>query len=68
MPPEIVTRLNGEIRALMADPQVRASLAKVGLEPVSEVSNPADFAKFLATQSDLWGKTAREAKISVELQ
>ena len=67
-PPEIVARLNSEIRALMADPQVRAGLVKAGLEPVTEVGSPADFGRFLAIQYDLWGRTVREAKITVELK
>jgi len=67
-PPDIMARLNREIAALVADPQVRAALAKAGLEPAAEVSNPADFGRFLATQYDLWGKTVREAKITVELK
>jgi tripartite-type tricarboxylate transporter receptor subunit TctC len=65
---EVLARLNREIKAVMEDPQVRAGLVKAGLEPVGEVGSPSDFGKFLATQYDLWGKTVREAKISVELK
>jgi tripartite-type tricarboxylate transporter receptor subunit TctC len=68
MPPAVVALLNRDIKALMADPKVRASLATVGLDPVAEVGSPAEFGKFLAVQSELWGKTVREAKISVELK
>jgi tripartite-type tricarboxylate transporter receptor subunit TctC len=67
-PPAIVDRLNREIKALMADPPVRAGLVKAGLEPVGEVESPTAFGRFLATQYDLWGKTVREANISVELK
>lgn len=67
-PPAVVERLNHEIKTLMIDPPVRAGLVKAGLEPVSEVENPAAFGRFLAAQYDLWGKTVREARISVELK
>jgi tripartite-type tricarboxylate transporter receptor subunit TctC len=67
-PPVVVTALNRAIKAVMEDAQVRAGLATVGLDPVAAVGSPAEFGKFLATQSDLWGKTVREAKISVELK
>lgn len=32
------------------------------------MGSPSDFGKFLAVQYDLWGKTVKEAKISVELK
>ena len=67
-PAEVVARLNGEIKAAMQDPQVRAKLVKAGLEPAGEVESPSSFEKFLAIQYDLWGKPVREAKISVELK
>jgi tripartite-type tricarboxylate transporter receptor subunit TctC len=67
-PPEVVTKLNREIGALMADASVRGRLVKAGLEPASEVAPPKAFEQFLSTQYDLWGKTVREAKISVELK
>ena len=67
-PTEIVAKLNREIAALVADPTVRAALAKAGLEPTPVVGSPAEFGKFLATQYDLWGKAVREAKISVEFK
>src|SRR5262249_39393169 len=67
-PPPIVERLNREIAALLADAPALAGLVKAGLEPVAEMESPAAFGRFLATQYDLWGKTVREAKISVELK
>ncbi len=67
-PTAIVDRLNREIKALIADPPVRAGLVKAGLEPAAEIESPAAFGRFLATQYDLWGKTVREANISVELK
>ncbi|MGE0874571.1 MAG: Bug family tripartite tricarboxylate transporter substrate binding protein [Burkholderiales bacterium] len=67
-PKDIVQRLNKEFRSTLEDTEVRAGLVKAGLEPVARVGTPAEFAAFLATQHDLWGKTVRTAKIAVELK
>lgn len=67
-PREIVTLLNRELKAVMADPQVRSALAKTGLEPANEVASPAEFKKFLDSQYESWGKTIRAAKISMEFK
>jgi tripartite-type tricarboxylate transporter receptor subunit TctC len=67
-PDAIVSHLNRELRAMMENPAVRASLAKVGLEPVAKVGSPAEFAQFLKASNDAWGKTVREANIKLELK
>ncbi len=67
-PKDIVGRLNREIGAALDDTEVRAGLVKAGLEPTAKVGKPEEFAKFLATQHDLWGKTVRAAKITMELK
>jgi len=67
-PAAVVERLNKEIRGAMADPAVRAGLTKAGLEVATTNGTPAEFGKFLKTQDELWGKTVREAQISVDLK
>lgn len=66
--PAIVALLNRDIKALMDDPAVRASFAKTGLEVVSTIAPPAEFARFVAESNASWGKTVREANIKVELK
>jgi hypothetical protein len=56
------------MRSMLQDQQVRASLAKVGLEPIATVPSPAEFARHLAQSNGTWGKTVRDANIKVELK
>ena len=66
--PAIVAQLNREIKALMDDATIRASFAKTGLEVVSSVAPPAEFARFVEASAASWGKTVRAANIKVELK
>jgi tripartite-type tricarboxylate transporter receptor subunit TctC len=67
-PRDIVAVLNRELKVVMQDQQVRAALAKTGLEPASQVDSPAEFGKFLNSQYEAWGKTIRAANISMEFK
>jgi tripartite-type tricarboxylate transporter receptor subunit TctC len=65
MPPDIVARLNTEVRSLFADAEVRKTfLAPQFFE--SLVDTPAELAGFLDTEAKKWGKVIRDAKIKVE--
>jgi tripartite-type tricarboxylate transporter receptor subunit TctC len=63
-PPEIVDRLNKEINAALADPEILARLANIGSEPFS--GSPADFGRFVAVEAEKWGKVVRFAGLKVE--
>jgi tripartite-type tricarboxylate transporter receptor subunit TctC len=63
-PDEIVTTLNKEINAGLADPKRRARLAELGT--VVQVGSPADFGKFIADETEKWGKVVRAANIKTE--
>ena len=63
-PPEIVNRLNTEINAILADPQARSRIADMGASPFAGSS--ADFAKFIAEDTERWGKVIRAANIKPE--
>ena len=67
-PPEAVARLNREFKAMLDDAQIRAQLAKAGLEPVASVPSPQEFAKAFDSAYDLWGRAVREAKATMELK
>jgi len=56
-PTEIVNRLNKEINAGLADPNLRARFAELGAAvlPLS----PADFGKFIADETEKWGKVVK---------
>ena len=63
-PAEIVTLLNGEINAALADPAFIARLAALGVEPFA--STPAEFARFIAAYTATWGEVIRAAHLKPE--
>jgi tripartite-type tricarboxylate transporter receptor subunit TctC len=63
-PAEIVDRLNKEINAALADPEMKAKLANLG--GAAFPGSPADFGKFIANEAEKWGKTIKFAGIRPE--
>ena len=63
-PADIVDKLNEEINAALADPQMKARLAELGGTVLA--GTPADFGKLIADESDKWGKVIRAANIKAE--
>jgi tripartite-type tricarboxylate transporter receptor subunit TctC len=60
-PAEIIDKLNKEINASLADPKLSARLAELG--GTVFVSSPADFSKFIADETEKWGKVIRALNI-----
>jgi tripartite-type tricarboxylate transporter receptor subunit TctC len=56
-PVEIVDKLNREINAGLADPKIKARIIDLGATPMP--GTPADFANFVAAETDKWGKVVR---------
>ena len=63
-PPEIVATLNQHVNEALADAAFEAQLAKLGLGPFT--STPTEFAKFIAAETEKWGKVIRTAGIKAE--
>lgn len=63
-PDAVVQRLAAEVKAAVNDPETRARLQKLGLDPVG--STPAEFAKFIQAESARWGALVKSNNISVE--
>ena len=63
-PAEIVDKLNMEINAGLADPNIKARIADVGGTVLA--LSPADFGKFIADETEKWGKVIRAANIKAE--
>jgi tripartite-type tricarboxylate transporter receptor subunit TctC len=63
-PPEIIERLNREIDALLADPKIKARLAELGGQV--SAGTPADFGRFIAAETDKWGKVVRAAGVKAD--
>src|SRR5262245_18487197 len=64
MPPEIVTRLNTELRKIIDDPEVKNALGRVGFEAFS--SSPKEFEDTIKVQLGKWGKMVKDAGIQPE--
>jgi tripartite-type tricarboxylate transporter receptor subunit TctC len=63
-PTEIVDKLNKEINVALADPKIRARIADLG-SPVF-ASSPAEFANFIAAETEKWAKVIQFAGIKPE--
>ena len=63
-PAEIIDKLNKETNATLADPEFRSRLADLGAVPMSMA--PAEFGKFIAEETEKWGKVIRLANIKLE--
>ena len=60
-PPEIIERLNREVNAGLAQPDIRARLADVGTVPM--VLNAAGFKAYIAAEAAKWDKVVKIAGI-----
>jgi tripartite-type tricarboxylate transporter receptor subunit TctC len=63
-PTEIIDKLNREINAGLADPKLKVRLADLGGTPMP--MTPADFRKFIADETDKWGKVVKFVGIKAE--
>ncbi|KAB2901602.1 MAG: tripartite tricarboxylate transporter substrate binding protein [Burkholderiaceae bacterium] len=63
-PPEVVARLQGEVKKALADPALRERFAQQGALPGGMA--PADFASFVRQETLVWGAVARIAGVKPE--
>ena len=63
-PTEVVDKLNKEINAGLTDPAIKARIAELGSVPMP--MTPVDFAKFIAEETEKWGKVIRALNIKAE--
>jgi tripartite-type tricarboxylate transporter receptor subunit TctC len=62
-PKDIIDKLNREINAGLADPKVKGRLIDLGGVPMSVT--PAEFGKFIADETEKWGKVVKFAGLKV---
>ena len=60
-PAEVIDKINNEINAGLADPNLKARIADFGGTPFA--LSPSDFGKFIADETEKWGKVIRAANI-----
>jgi tripartite-type tricarboxylate transporter receptor subunit TctC len=63
-PPEVVTRLNTELRKVIDSPDVKARFRNVGFEGFS--STPEELGDYIKVQLGMWGKMVKDAGIGEE--
>ena len=59
----IVGRLNEEVNAALADPDMKAKVADVGGTVLP--GTPADFGKLIADETEKWAKVIRAANVKL---
>jgi tripartite-type tricarboxylate transporter receptor subunit TctC len=60
-PPEIIDKLNKAINAVLAEPAIRTRFTELGAEPM--IMTPAEFGKYMADETEKWGKVVKFAHI-----
>jgi tripartite-type tricarboxylate transporter receptor subunit TctC len=63
-PADIITKLNAEINAGLADPKIKTKLADLGSVPMP--MSPAEFEKYIADETAKWAKVIHEAHIALQ--
>jgi tripartite-type tricarboxylate transporter receptor subunit TctC len=63
-PSGIIDKLNREINAALTDPKMKARLSELGTSVL--VTSPAEFAKFIANETEKWAKVIRAANIKLD--
>ena len=63
-PAEVIDKINKEIDAGLADPKMKARFADLGDVPMP--MTPAEFGKFIADETEKWGKVIHAANIKPE--
>jgi tripartite-type tricarboxylate transporter receptor subunit TctC len=63
-PAAIIEKLNNEVNAGLSNPKTKAQLAELGGGEFA--STPAEFGKFIAEETEKWGKVIRAANIKAE--
>jgi tripartite-type tricarboxylate transporter receptor subunit TctC len=63
-PADVITRLNAEINAGLADPKLKSQFTNLGAETFP--ASPAQFGKFIAEYTEKWAKVIRAAGVKVE--
>lgn len=64
LPEEVVDRLNGALKTVLAKPEVVEKLKGLGV--TAEAKSPADFAKFVEDNLEYWRDAVKQTGIKVE--
>jgi tripartite-type tricarboxylate transporter receptor subunit TctC len=63
-PRDIVMKINADVRQIVAEPAIQKQfIAKQLYEPMT--SSPEEFAQFVKSETQRWGKVIREQKLQI---
>jgi len=60
-PPDVIDKLNKAINAVLAEPAMKTRFTELGAEPM--IMTPAQFGKYMAEETEKWGKVVKFAHI-----
>ena len=60
----MISKLNREINAALAEPKIKARLAELGTTPI--VMTPAEFGTFIGAEIERWAKAVKSSGASVD--
>ena len=63
-PPELIRKLNWEIRDALSAPDVRERAIAAGAEPFP--TNPEEFAAYIREETRKWGEVVKAANIKLQ--
>jgi tripartite-type tricarboxylate transporter receptor subunit TctC len=63
-PPAVLTYLQQNVEKVLAQPEVKEKLLAQGASPVG--NSPADAARYVRAETELWNRVIREAKIEAQ--
>lgn len=63
-PPEIIAKLNSEINAVLAEPEIKKRLTELGGEPL--IATPEAFGAMIKAETEKWEKVVKYADIKIE--
>lgn len=63
-PPEIIEKLNTEIRRILATPELRKKLADQGTEV--RAGPPEELGRFIRTEIPRWAKVVKQSGVKVD--
>ncbi len=62
-PPAIIAKINADVRAIVANPEINAKIKALGVEPHS--SSPEELARFIETGAARWDRLIKERNIKL---
>ena len=60
LPPDILNKLHGEVKAILAQPEVREQIARLGMIP-QDSPPPEELHRYVASETVRWGKIVQQA-------